>query len=242
MGPPVVLLSIFITCRSGVEGVVFHERCGRDRKQAAVARDSSFRNGSIPKSGRDGQPGLRFCPLRPGRRAHSRLRSNRRWFRHWRRNSGRAGVAPLVETPAPHAARPALMVSDRRPSRPRSARNEHGAELFALLEQAGEARKVDVSEFRRYGSARTAMGLGRVRTLGRELPAVSIKRTFVIDRCWRKAAFRPRRRPCLTIRSEADDVRRAEDWRAGPLLTCVECAQAGAIFCYLTPYQPSGNG
>ena len=185
MGPPVVLLSVFITCGSGVEGVVFHERCGRDRKQAAVDRDSSFRNGSIPKSGRDGQPGLKFCPLRPGRRAHSRLRSNRRWFRHRRRNSGRAGVAPLVETHAPpDAARPVLMVSDRRPSRPRSARNEHGAELFALLEQAGEARKVDVSEFRRCGSARTAMGLGRVRTLGRELSAVSIKRTFVIDRLW----------------------------------------------------------
>ena len=175
MGPPVVLLSVFITCGSGVEGVVFHERCGRDRKQAAVDRDSSFRNGSIPKSGRDGQPGLKFCPLRPGRRAHSRLRSNRRWFRHWRR---------LLKHTPPDAARPALMVSDRRPSRPRSARNEHGAELFALLEQAGEARKVDVSEFRRYGSARTAMGLGRVRTLGRELSAVSIKRTFVIDRLW----------------------------------------------------------
>jgi len=34
-------------------------------------------------------------------------------------------------------------------------RDEHKAELFALLEQAGEAGKVDVSEFKRYGSART---------------------------------------------------------------------------------------
>jgi glutamate synthase domain-containing protein 3 len=33
-------------------------------------------------------------------------------------------------------------------------RDEHKAELFALLEQAGEARTIDVSEFRRYGSAR----------------------------------------------------------------------------------------
>jgi methylamine---glutamate N-methyltransferase subunit B len=33
-------------------------------------------------------------------------------------------------------------------------RDEHRAELFALLEQAGEAHTVDVSEFRRYGSAR----------------------------------------------------------------------------------------
>jgi hypothetical protein len=33
-------------------------------------------------------------------------------------------------------------------------RDEHRAELFALLEQAGEAHAVDVSEFRRYGSAR----------------------------------------------------------------------------------------
>lgn len=34
-------------------------------------------------------------------------------------------------------------------------RDEHKAELFVLLEQAGEAGKVDVSEFKRYGSART---------------------------------------------------------------------------------------
>ncbi len=33
-------------------------------------------------------------------------------------------------------------------------RDTHRAELFALLERAGEAHKVDVSEFRRYGSAR----------------------------------------------------------------------------------------
>ncbi|WP_247326264.1 protein glxC [Bradyrhizobium sp. 141] len=33
-------------------------------------------------------------------------------------------------------------------------RDEHRAELFALLRQAGEAHRVDVSEFRRYGSAR----------------------------------------------------------------------------------------
>jgi glutamate synthase domain-containing protein 3 len=33
-------------------------------------------------------------------------------------------------------------------------RDEHRAELFALLEQAGEAHAIDVSEFRRYGSAR----------------------------------------------------------------------------------------
>ncbi|WP_259219371.1 MULTISPECIES: GltB/FmdC/FwdC-like GXGXG domain-containing protein [Bradyrhizobium] len=32
--------------------------------------------------------------------------------------------------------------------------DEHRAELFALLKQAGEAHKIDVSEFRRYGSAR----------------------------------------------------------------------------------------
>jgi len=34
-------------------------------------------------------------------------------------------------------------------------RDEHRAELHALLEQAGEAGKVDVSAFRRYGSGRT---------------------------------------------------------------------------------------
>ncbi|MGY3610308.1 MULTISPECIES: GltB/FmdC/FwdC-like GXGXG domain-containing protein [unclassified Bradyrhizobium] len=33
-------------------------------------------------------------------------------------------------------------------------KDEHRAELFALLKQAGEAHKIDVSEFRRYGSAR----------------------------------------------------------------------------------------
>lgn len=33
-------------------------------------------------------------------------------------------------------------------------RDEHRAELLSLLEQVGEARTVDVSEFRRYGSAR----------------------------------------------------------------------------------------
>ncbi|TKV74093.1 protein glxC [Bradyrhizobium elkanii] len=33
-------------------------------------------------------------------------------------------------------------------------KDEHRAELFALLNQAGEAHKIDVSEFRRYGSAR----------------------------------------------------------------------------------------
>ncbi|NEU96333.1 protein glxC [Bradyrhizobium uaiense] len=33
-------------------------------------------------------------------------------------------------------------------------RDEHRAELFALLKQADEAHKADVSEFRRYGSAR----------------------------------------------------------------------------------------
>jgi hypothetical protein len=53
--------------------------------------------------------------------------------------------------------------------------------------------------------------------------------------------IRPRRTPYLTIRLEADDMRRAEDWRAGPLLTCTECAQAGAIFCYLTQHPPSGK-
>lgn len=33
-------------------------------------------------------------------------------------------------------------------------RDKHRAELFALLKQAGEAHKIDVSEFQRYGSAR----------------------------------------------------------------------------------------
>ncbi len=33
-------------------------------------------------------------------------------------------------------------------------RDEHRAELFSLLDQAGEANTVDVAEFRRYGSAR----------------------------------------------------------------------------------------
>jgi glutamate synthase domain-containing protein 3 len=33
-------------------------------------------------------------------------------------------------------------------------RDEHRAELFALLKKAGEAHTIDVSEFRRYGSAR----------------------------------------------------------------------------------------
>jgi glutamate synthase domain-containing protein 3 len=36
----------------------------------------------------------------------------------------------------------------------KEVRDEHRAELFALLEQVGEAHTVDVSEFRRYGSAR----------------------------------------------------------------------------------------
>jgi len=34
-------------------------------------------------------------------------------------------------------------------------RDEHRAELFTLIEKAGEAHAVDVSEFRRYGSARS---------------------------------------------------------------------------------------